>query len=233
MAQGTRSVSRGSLTDQIIKQLIDLIMSNELKPGDRLPSIVELTHQFGVSRTVVREAIGMLAAQGFLQAVHGSGTFVSPTDKWNTLYPRALLIDDQAIIDELMKARELIEPQLAFLAAQRASAADIAMIECSAKVGGSVAETVEFDVAFHMAVAQASHNEVLAIMLTSIEEFMHELRTLGYSLFPHTQEQSLDRHQMILDAVKRGDAEGGRDAMKAHLLEAHEGFLQLIKARQA
>ncbi len=72
----------------------------------------------------------------------------------------------------------------------------------------------------------------LAIMLTSIEEFMHELRTLGYSLLPKTQEQSLGRHQTILDAIRRGDAEGARDAMTVHLLEAHEGFVRVIKGRQ-
>lgn len=234
MVNGIRSVIRTNLTDQVVRQLIELVVSGQLKPGDRLPAAPDMARDFQVSRTVIREAVSVLSSQGFVAVQHGRGCFVCPSDQWNTLYPGVLLIEGrETAIRELMQVREIIEPHLAFLAATRATSEDIDAIEKCITIGNTTHDTVQADIGFHLAVARASRNEVLLIMLHSVGELLEALETECFTAQPETREQGLYRHRIVLERIKRHHAEGARDAMLVHMREALSNYLAVPSVDQS
>ena len=172
-----QSIARGNVRDQIVRQLIELIVAGRFPAGTCLPAERELCQQFNVSRAGVREAVGILASQGFLTVRQGSGTFVNPSQSWNPLDPIVLLAKGRkAALEEVIEARQLLEPLIAALAADRATPEEITALEQYVRLARTVDEDVGMDVAFHSNLARASHNRVLVIMLHSVNELIQEAR---------------------------------------------------------
>jgi DNA-binding FadR family transcriptional regulator len=227
---GIQSVRRDSLRSQIIRQMMELIASGQFAPSECLPPERELALQFDVSRAAVREAIGILSAQGFLEVRHGSGTYVNPVSAWNTLDPTFLLLQsEKAAIIELLEVRESLEPDIAFWAAQRATEADIAQLEqqLQADSTSTVERHVEMDTAFHQLLVQACHNRVFLVLSNSISELLHESRRRSYT------HDGLPRsrywHAEILRAIKAHDADAAREAMRQHLIQVRGELKQFIE----
>ena len=223
MPTGVRSVSRNSLKHQLVRQLTEEIVSGQLEPGACLPAERQLAEQFDVSRTVVREAVSILAARGFLNVRHGSGTFINPPTLWNNLDPTVLLLQGKAAaLEEMLEVRQLLEPIIARLAAQRASQADIDVLkERLSDPAESDDEKIDADFAFHLALAEASHNHVLAIMLNSVRELMREVHRDVF-MRPLAHEQAQMRHRAILDKIQQRDEDGAFRAMQQHIREANQ-----------
>lgn len=208
-------------SETIVEDYLAKIARGEMKEGDRLPTESEIGELYGVSRSAVREAVHTLAAKGLIVARQGSGTTVAPRDQWNTLDPAFIAHTvGEGMFKYLLEAREIIEPAIARMAAQRALPEDIERME------RHLAEQAEFaddavrnaiaDIAWHDALAHASHNPVLVTMHGSIAQLGRVWRTAAADV-PGAVGRALEWHTRVLDCVKEGDAEAAQAAMRLHL----------------
>jgi len=236
-ARPFKSVQRDpNLAEQVTRQIESLIVANNLQPGDRLPPERELAQQFGVSRTVVRQAIHSLVAKSLLATQPGGGTVVCrPAAAAVAQSLHLFLRSSQAHLDygKVHEVRRLLEVEIAGLAAIRRNEEDIARLEAnlSAAVKSIPTEDPEqfaqIDIAFHAALAQATHNQLFELLLDSLAEIMIEVRRSGFAV-PDTPARALRIHQAIYAQVRAGNAEGARYAMQEHLLEAEETQRQAL-----
>ena len=231
-----------SLTNRVIKQLEQLIMSKRLQPGDRLPAIHELAHEFGVSRTVIREAIRSLSARGLLEVRHGSGTVVSrPTaddiSQSIALYLRA----EYSQIDYLKvnQVRFLLELEIAGLAAENRTQEDMDALTANLRdmevlceqQNGPVSRDLfaKLDVDFHSTLAHTTHNELFALLLNSVIDIMRDTRLMALEL-PGAFTRVFACHQQIVQAVVMANPDEAREAMRLHMSDVETFFKQVMAA---
>jgi GntR family transcriptional repressor for pyruvate dehydrogenase complex len=231
-----KRISRTSLSDEIVEQIIDLMSRGVLKPGDRLPAERELCKRFGVGRTSLREALRSLSVMGLLEGRVGEGTFVSGNDKYLEKALNLGLLLDGVKVQDLIETRLMLESQTAYLAAQRATGEDIDeigghLLGMESAVGELETYLIS-DVKFHLAVARATQNSILSSLLgmtrTSLQEWIkRSLTDTGPTGGELRAQLSLTEHRSILEAIRDGDADGAREAMIGHIrssggdLQAH------------
>jgi GntR family transcriptional repressor for pyruvate dehydrogenase complex len=229
------TVTRGRLSEQVAQQLQELIISGELRPDDRLPPERELADQLGVSRTVIREATKSLEQRGLLEVLTGSGTYVSQMDPKVVSDSIGLLVrQSTSSFDYLNEIRRMLEVEIAGLAAERATPRDIevmdralqAMDEAVSELGTNPAldDFVEADLAFHNALAKATRNPLLPVLLEPITGLLVEFRHLA-SRAPGAPEDAVSYHRQILEQVKARDGAACREMMRKHLSKAEEWML--------
>ncbi len=220
---------RDRLYEQVADRLQALILDESLLAGEQLPSERELADRMGVSRTVIREATRVLSVRGLVEVKAGSGTYVKElTSSVASSHIGMLLQARQAPerdFDDLARVRSALEVEIAALAAENAEAQDIAEMEAVIELmAGEIASTeefVEYDVGFHTALVVATKNEVFALMLAPITDLLVELRRELYRYDSAASVHgALTHHRRILAAVKAGDADGARNAMRNHLDQA-------------
>lgn len=222
-----------SLVDEVCRQLSGQIRESDFARDGWLPPERELAERLGVSRPVVREAAKRLELQGLLEIRHGVG--IKVVDKLHKPLngSLALLIPDTAErLRQLTEARLLIEPGLARLAAEKASAADItALRENQARL--SVAETreesIEADLEFHRLLALAAGNEICALLLESLAEIGRESRKMTLTAVGNAV--AVSHHEQILNAVEQHQPEAAYAAMKMHLEQAVLDIAKGLKLR--
>jgi GntR family transcriptional repressor for pyruvate dehydrogenase complex len=222
-----------TLASQIISELEAQILSNRLPPGAKLPPERELARQFGVSRTVVREAVTALCAKSWLEAAVGGGAVVRVPSTGHITQSVGLMLragDRHVPHAQVLEVRRMLEIEIAGFAALRRTAVDLARLETllaqmSELVGTRDEEQLEAlmknDVSFHEALALSAHNPLFPILLEPIAEILLAVRRLGMRL-PESHHHALKFHGAILQAVQAGDAEAARDAMRAHLVESEQ-----------
>lgn len=214
-----------TLAQNVAAQLERLIVQQHFATGDRLPPERELAERFGVSRTVVREAVRSVASKGLLEVRAGSGTVVRKPSSATVAASITLLLsmNGQVTPAKVVEVRRLLEVEIAGLAAERRAAEDLRRLEAilvsAAEELGDPDTFVETDVAFHAALADATHNELFGVLLASISTVMTEVRIVGLAV-PGTPERALRYHREIFRAVERGDRDRARLAMDRHLDEA-------------
>jgi GntR family transcriptional repressor for pyruvate dehydrogenase complex len=219
-------IQASRLYEQIVQQIEESILSGELSEGSQLPAERDLAKQFGVSRTAVREAIKALQEKGLVDAFPGRGTFV--TNGTPNSLRRSL---DQIIKTSetdgwayLVEAREMLEPEIAALAAERATDQDMATMKDAVEVmdlaGHDSDAFIEADLDFHLALAEAAGNPIVLSLIDSIVGLLREQRLRIFRIGGGSRGQ--DHHKRILDAIKRRDSQGARDAMQAHLSQVRE-----------
>jgi len=227
------------LSQHAVEQIKHWIKAQKLKPGDKLPGERQLVTQLGVSRTVAREALRVLEAAGLLKVYPGRGAFVSSMNEEVLARPFVTWVQYQPdILVDLMEARRLVESQIAGLAAQRATEADIRELQAvheqlaEAMQTGDVFKIASLDVAFHQRMADAAGNRVLLQILVSFAEPMFNSRLISLSL-PDRWPVVLQRHKAILEAVAARNPEAARATMAYHLETAGDEvarrFPQLMK----
>jgi DNA-binding FadR family transcriptional regulator len=221
-----------NLREQIVDVIGSDIVSGRLKPGDLLPSEEVLLERYSVSRTVLREALNVLAGKGILDARPRRGTMVRPRNEWNQLDPVVLAWRGRAKgsqakqendrrTDHLMEVRRIVEPGAAALAAQRGTEQDFATIKGAYDAMEKASDTpdafMEADLAFHLACLHASKNDYLSPIAHAIRtEMMASLRITNRD--PKLNRSiSLPLHKAILDAILVRDPEGAAEAMRRHL----------------
>lgn len=218
------------LSDQVAAQLQTLVTSNTIRPGEKLPSERELCELLGVSRTVVREAVRSLVVKGLLEVRRGGGTVVRAPDPVLVSEMMTMMLRSgggDVSFTHVQEVRRLLEVEIAGLAAERRSDADLALIE--AQLQRMVEHTAnpeqwaEADVAFHAAIATATHNPLYPVLLGSIADMLIEVRRTGISL-RDTPTKAYMHHQQIFAQIKAGDRLGARKAMQDHLRESEETF---------
>jgi GntR family transcriptional repressor for pyruvate dehydrogenase complex len=219
-----------SLAEKVTRQIEQMILADNLQIGEHLAPERELAQQFGVSRTVVRQAIHSLVAKGMLQASPRGGAVVKrPTASAVAQSLHLFLRSGQAHLEysKVHEIRRLLEIEIAGLAAQRRTEDDLRRLEenLSEASANLTTETparfARIDITFHAVLAQATHNELFALLLDSLAEIMLEVRCSGFAV-PDTPARALRMHQAIFEQVRNGEMDGARRAMYAHLLEAEE-----------
>ena len=217
------------LATAVVEELVDRLVSDELATGDSLPTEPALCEAFGVSRTVVREAVKALEAMRLVTVQQGQGTRVRPLADWDLLNPTVLSAvvrhdADNSILEDLVDVRRALEAQMAGQAAAHATDAERAAItECMVALDSSVDDATTYlqaDVAFHDAIMAASRNRLGRAMIHTVT--VEAYRTMRYVGDPSREHIRLtnEAHQQVHDAVLAGDEDAARRAMDAHILES-------------
>ncbi len=217
-----------AIPEIVFQEIQGLIIDGDLLPGDMLPSEMELAERFGVGRSSIREAMRALQLIGAIEVIQGKGTFVRDFGILPLVVDWAR-ISQMGIISEVMEARQFIEVVLVQLAAERAVDENIEAMRASLKHAQETTTNVELNVEtnaqagvdFHIALADAAHNHVLALMYRTIRELY--LETARRTRI--TPEIALDRcrdHEDILQAVIDRDPEAAAQIMKDHLEKASQ-----------
>jgi len=220
-------IRAGRLYEKIVEQIEALILSGKLQPGDKLLPERELAEQFAVSRTAVREAMKALTHKGLIEVNPGRGTFV--TDGTSQAVRHSLSLMMKFGLEEgtrhLVEVREILEPEIAALAAARRKEEHLAaMRKAVAVMDGSLDDFgpfVEADLDFHLALAEASQNAFILMLIDTMVDQLRELRERIAQVQGGMQRAQL-HHKRILEAVAAGDAEAAQEAMRAHMRQVHD-----------
>lgn len=215
------------LYEQIVEQIKEQILGGQLQNGDQLPTERELAEQFGVSRTAVREAIKTLTQNGLVEVRAGRGTFVIHGTSQAVKNSLDLMIrmERAGKWADLIEIREILEPEIAFLAATRAREEHIhAMREAVAAMDVALDDADAFitaDDEFHLALARGTQNALVPTIINSIVDLLHEQRKGIFTVHGGPQRGQY-HHKRILDAIARHDPEAAREVMCAHLQQVRK-----------
>ncbi|HTJ26074.1 MAG TPA: FadR/GntR family transcriptional regulator [Candidatus Limnocylindria bacterium] len=232
------TVAPRRLHAQVADVLLRSIVTGEVAPGSALPSEPEMSARFGVSRSVIREALRVLGEKGLVEVRHGSGTRVTEPDRWDALDPAVLgLLHGRGpraqVLRDLLEARKIVECELAALAAERADADDHAALEAAlATMRGALDDPVRYvggDSAFHRTLVRAARNRVLERMSEPMQELLSYSQALTDTV-PGVLGRALTEHEAIARAVVRRDPEGARRAMRVHLTNTERDVIALSEA---
>jgi GntR family transcriptional repressor for pyruvate dehydrogenase complex len=220
-----------SHSDKIIEQIVDALLRGDLKPGQRLPTERDLALQFSVSRTVVRDAIKILAGRGVVDVRHGSGIYIAADEA--TVLERLDQVNLQdALLNDLFAVRKVLETKAASLAALRRTERQVErfrdIIAEARQNAANVVAVSRLDAEFHLAVARASRNLVLIKLMLTVLDLLARTREQTLSIEGRI-EQSLAEHDIIVNAIATQDADQAAIAMLAHL-DSVEGSIMRIQA---
>lgn len=222
VTESIRPLKRESVTSSIINRLTDLLISGDLKPGDKLPTELELAQQLGVGRNSVREAIKMLSYLGVIEIRRGIGTFVAESMPESVVNPMILgLVFEQKTSREIIELRLLIETAIGEMVIQKAGDDDINKLKAAnerlktaaAHKESSSQQLRDFDIGFHETLLELTDNKPLkkvgqaiyALFLASIETTVKQ-----------DPERAVRNHQLIIEAVEKRDP----DLLRKHMKES-------------
>ncbi len=217
-------IARVRVSDRVAAEILRLIASGDLPPGEKLPAERQLAEMMKVSRVSIRAALQRLQGQGFVSAVQGGGTrVVSATGDTDPALTELVRID-RSNLHDLAEIRSNLEVWAARRAAENARPKHLkemaASLEAMASPERDAHERALDDVAFHLAVARASGSAVYNHILTVIRDILTEMLDYHrYELFgtPADDAAVLAQHQAIYDAIEARDASGAAEAMDLHL----------------
>jgi DNA-binding FadR family transcriptional regulator len=227
-----------SLHDRVVHAIGRRILGGDLRPGALLPAEPDL----GASRTVVREAVKVLAAKGLVESRPKTGTRVRPRTAWNLLDPDVLAWQQESagspgLLGALTEVRRIVEPAAAELAASRADAADLAALrkaltqmERSAQAcDGDFEPFVQADMHFHLAILHACRNELLEQMSRVVYSALL-VSFRATSCLPGRAAASMPKHRAVFEAIRARDPRAASAAMR-HLVEATAGEIEALARR--
>jgi GntR family transcriptional repressor for pyruvate dehydrogenase complex len=219
-----RPVERYTLAQQVMQRLIEFVTEGGLKYGAPLPSQHQLAKRLGVSRPVLREAMQGLAAIGFLEIRPGSGCYVGRTTSDTDSHTLFEILTHEAAL-EALEARMGVEVELAGLAAQRATEADHRAIEevllALRKAITQGSETSEITFTFHHLLATAGHNSFLQRMSQLLDQARVAQFARVAAALPDVTAGEYESHSALYEAIRSGDPDRARSAMREHLHVAH------------
>ncbi len=226
-AMRMRPIRKTRAYEEIVRQIQSLISQGRLKPGDRLMTERELAEQFGVSRVTVRQALSVLQAMGLVESKVGNGTFARRSEVPTVTVLAPMLNPPRSQLLEQLELRRLIEPEVARLAASRATAIHLREMARFLKLQERMMKEgrpfIEEDSAFHMAIARSSGNDLLVRMMESIHELLRDSREQSLRTRPGMA-RSLEGHRRIIEALKRADAKAAQQAMLRHVREVESSI---------
>jgi len=215
--------------EQVAEQIEKRILDGELRSGDRLPTERHLAEQFHVSRTAVREAMKILAQKGLVDMRPGRGTIV--IDGANAAMQDSidlvmkLRLGEVGGSNNLVEVREILEIEIAALAAARATEKEIAAMREAVKIMDESLDDADAFIAadnrFHEALAQATQNTLIFILVNSIVNLLSEQRKQIFDVEGGPQRGQI-HHKRVLESVIRRDPQAARDAMRSHLRQVRE-----------
>ena len=241
-ATDLRVERKPKLSETVVAAIRKQLLAGEVSPGQKLPTEGQLTEAFGVSRTVIREALAKLAADGLVEARQGAGVFV--TEHISTTF--GVLAADMGSKDSIalnvLEVRLAIEIESAGLAAIRRNAAQEAAIQEAffefERLLLASQPTGPADLAFHRAIASATNNPFYVEMLDVLGRRAIPCDVTSPWSTELVQSDEYQRglqreHLVILNAISAGDAGAAREAMRAHLSRSQQRYRERLQARQA
>jgi GntR family transcriptional repressor for pyruvate dehydrogenase complex len=230
-------VKTGKISERIARQIKDTILNGAMKSGDRLPPERELVERFQASRISIREALKNLEASGLLTIKPGSGVFVSEVNSKPMSESLASILRIKKVsMNELSEARMILEPNIAKLACDRATAKDLR------KLGENIAGALTViksnvsarvkNIEFHSLLAESTRNSVLTLTLKTLLDVLQEMSSELVNDSPPGVEiasETVRYHKKILEALKARDAEKVFTLMRKHILKI-QGSLKKVKS---
>jgi len=211
---------RPRVMPDVVRTIASGILSGAYPVGATLPSENDLCTEHGVSRTVIREALKMLAAKGLVHSRPRIGTVVCERDNWNIIDPQVLEWHapnsiDPKLFDSILETRRAIEPLVAELAASRASLQEIADLEAAWRgmeaAGNDVSSFARSDAAFHQVLYGACHNPIFRQIGGLIETALNfALETTANSV--DRRDEAVKVHFGVVEALRMRDADAARRA---------------------
>jgi GntR family galactonate operon transcriptional repressor len=231
----------GTLTQQVAQELGQRIVRGDHRPGEALPSEADLSTELEVSRTVVREALKVLAAKGLIRSRPRVGPVVQPRHSWERLDSDVLAWSTQdseqlrAFLQQLTEVRHIVEPDAARLAATRATPGELEQIAATfAAMEDAVSDPGAFlthDLAFHEAIIEAAHNDVLVSLLLTVRKGFVASRQVSTGTLrqdmpetAHARTTALALHRAVLDGLLGRDGRRAHEAMVHLLSTVHEAI---------
>ena len=211
-----------AVTDEAILKIKDMILSGELKPGDRLSPEKELSDLLGLSRSSLREAVKALEIIRVLDVRRGDGTYVTSLEPGLLLEAMAFVVDihqDSSVL-ELFEVRRILEPSAAALAAARITSEDVARLRGLVTDVGkhtSIDDLVSHDMQFHRLISELSGNSYLASLVDGLSGKTLRARVWRGLTQEHAVERTLAEHHAIVDALASGDTELVRSQVTVHI----------------
>ncbi|MDL9981535.1 FadR/GntR family transcriptional regulator [Microbacterium candidum] len=218
-------IQRRSLVDTVVDSLQSEITSGTWEVGSRIPTEAELVSQLGVSRPSVREGVRALVQLGLLETRQGDGTYVVADDPTAVALRRTIRIADTR---EVMRVRRALDALAAREAAEHRTPDDLAQLETAllarrvAARRGDAAAFVDRDVAFHLGVVAASHNQLLAGIYASFDNSLHSAVTSNAPGSMSIESTSADRHEALFFAIRDRDGDAAQAAALAVVERSEE-----------
>ncbi|MGM9967519.1 FadR/GntR family transcriptional regulator [uncultured Rummeliibacillus sp.] len=233
-----KKIKAKKIYEEVAEALHEMIRTGVLQPGDRLDSVQQLSENFQVSRSAIREALSALKAMGLVDIKQGEGTFVKSFDANQIVFPlsTAILMNKEDISD-LLEVRKIIEVGTVTAAARNRTKEDLnKMREILEEMKESpfneeLGEKVDFE--FHTAISLASHNPLLSIFLEQVSglmfETMKETRRIWLYSKQTTREKLFDEHMKIYEAIEQQDETKSKQAMLWHLENVENILIKYFK----
>jgi GntR family transcriptional repressor for pyruvate dehydrogenase complex len=226
-----RIISKKPLSAAILSNLEQRIEGEEWKPGHKLPSLSSLAREYGAGVSTLREALRILENRGYLLIEQGRGMFVRSPSHWRRDDSPDIGNLQEGSLVSLLEFRELLEPEIAALAAERGSPGQIVNIKAAAAMMiENLADGEDYftaDLAFHAHIAEASANEVMQSVLQGISDLMLESRRQTMRI-PGSAQRASHFHMLIALAIEQRNPGLARETMKLHLKDVRED-LQRVK----
>ncbi|MFK4391864.1 GntR family transcriptional repressor for pyruvate dehydrogenase complex [Peribacillus frigoritolerans] len=236
-----KKIKPKKIYEEVSYELYEMIRSGSLKPGEQLDSIQQLAENFQVGRPAIREALSALSSMGLIEIKQGEGTFVKTFDPAIMNHPlSAALLMDQDNIKHLLEVRKILESGTAEVAAKKRTEENLIelkdMLFNMEKVSDDEELSDKADISFHVAVANASQNELLITLMNHVSELMTEkmrdIRRAALYSEEMTLKQLYQQHVRIYDAIVAQDEDGARSAMLFHLQSVEESLDRVIQKNQ-
>ena len=231
-------VSASTLSQRIDEDIEQAIREKVLRPGDRLPTEAELCSMLGVSRTPLREALHRLHARGLITVKKGDGMYVSEFSSGNALSQLILYFElclDQAMALEILKARQMFEPQIVMAAAESWTEEDLTDLRQTVEDLRACSDSDPqaeglIDERFHTAIARACHNAVAPLLMQPLYSLLPKIRLLARGTDAAADDQVLQHHERILASLERRDGNAGARFMEDHLRVTRENFIKVTQS---
>jgi GntR family transcriptional regulator, transcriptional repressor for pyruvate dehydrogenase complex len=227
------------LSKTVAAKIEDAIRQRKVLKGDKLPSELELCEQFSVSRTAIREALRIVSGKGLISIQKGKGIFVRGISADSVTTPlRSYLLykNKHTSALDVIHARQIIEPPITAYAATHHTAEDEAILQHDIEIlrafEGDKEELARMDMAFHLHIANASHNNVMPLILDPIHRLMPDIKRAVYATNYNAKESAVVWHSKIVEEIIKGDPDSAFTAMKEHLRVAEEQIQHMLLAQE-
>jgi GntR family transcriptional repressor for pyruvate dehydrogenase complex len=228
-----KKIKPKKIYEEVANILLEMIRNGELKPGDKLQSVQQLAVNFQVGRSAIREALTSLRAMGVIEMRQGEGTFVKEFNPDGIMYPlsQAFLMSNEQM-EQLLEVRKILETGMVAIAAVKRTDRHLhdiaeALSEMKKAVGNEELGE-KADLAFHMAIAKASQNQLLYRLMHHVSDLMAEAMKETRRLLLYSEDATMEKlneeHERIYQSIVIGDKEAARKAMLQHL----EGVEQVL-----
>ena len=224
-------LSSKSLYIQLAERIEAKIINGDFQVGDRLPTEFELAAQYGVSRTVVREAMKALKEKGWVETRVGRGTFIvdNATRGVGSSFDVIMRQNPDHGYVHLMEMREILEPEIAALAALRASDAQIEAMRAAVEQmehglspAGRVEDFVDGDARFHKLIAESCGNPLILSIISPVLSLIREQQEFHVYRVKGGGRRSQTYHRHVFHAIENRDPENARKSMLTHIRQVRE-----------